>query len=246
MGGPKLLKWGLSGRGSNLLNPGTITSTTYCPLRGKANFVRAARMCGRAAINHAAPHIVNACRASGVTLPPSTPPPSEYATGKTCKHAKDKDGKLGGTTFPVLHSSGGELTVETMEWGMRQLSTHNIWCDDDKWVETKTWRACVGSGRRGAVCVNAFAEGITCRQPSDGLFFLAALYLNGAFVILTTDSTRVPLLADRATSQAEHGVPTRCPLWMDAADGGRTTLLPKLTTTNRQFVHDGEPRRSSP
>ena len=87
---------------------------------------------------------------------------------------------MGGTTFPVLHLSGGELTVETMEWGVRQLSTHNIWCDDDKWVETKTWRACIASGRRCAVCVNAFAEGITCRQPSDGLFFLAALHLNGA------------------------------------------------------------------
>jgi hypothetical protein len=226
-----LLKWGLSGRGSNLLKPGhALRLLLTVPLRGKANFVRAARMCGRAAINHAAPHIVNACRASGVTLPPSTPPPSEYATGKTCKHAKDKDGKLGGTTFPVLHSSGGELTVETMEWGMRQLSTHNIWCDDDKWVETKTWRACVGSGRRGAVCVNAFAEGITCRQPSDGLFFLAALYLNGAFVILTTDSTRVPLLADRATSQAEHGVPTRCPLWMDAAEATRCSSRTRSPT----------------
>lgn len=175
-------------------------------------------MCGRAAINHAAPNIVHACRTSGITLPSSTPKPSEYATGKTCKHAKDKDGKLCGTTFPVVLSSGGELTVATMQWGMRQISTHNVWCDDDKWVETKTWSACIGSGRRAAVCVNAFAEGITCRQPSDGLFFLAALYLNGAFVILTTDSTRVPLLAERAASQAEHGVPTRCPLWMDAAE----------------------------
>lgn len=177
-----------------------------------------AAMCNHLAILHAAPNIVHACRTSGVTLPPSTPPPSAYAAGKTCKHAKDKDGKLGGTTFPVLHLSGGELTVETMEWGVRQLSTHNIWCDDDKWVETKTWRACIASGRRCAVCVNAFAEGITCRQPSDGLFFLAALHLNGAFIILTTDSTRVPLLAERAASQAEHGVPTRCPLWMDAAE----------------------------
>ena len=193
-------------------------------------------MCGRAAINHAAPNIVHACRTSGVTLPPSTPPPSEYATGKTCKHAKDKDGKLGGTTFPVLHSSGGELTVETMEWGIRQLSTHNIWCDDDKWVETKTWRACVGSGRRCAVCVNAFAEGITCRQPSDGLFFLAALYLNGAFVILTTDSTRVPLLAERAASQAEHGVPTRCPLWMDAAEATRWRSRTRSPTLARSLA----------
>ena len=133
----------------------------------------------------------------------------------------------------MLHSSGGELTVETMEWGIRQLSTHNIWCDDDQWVETKTWRACVGSGRRCAVCVNAFAEGITCRQPSDGLFFLAALYLNGAFVILTTDSTRVPLLADRAASQAEHGVPTRCPLWMDAAEATRCSSRTRSPTLAR-------------
>ena len=199
-------------------------------------------MCNHLAILHAAPNIVHACRTSGVTLPPSTPPPSAYAAGKTCKHAKDKDGKLGGTTFPVLHLSGGELTVETMEWGVRQLSTHNIWCDDDKWVETKTWRACIASGRRCAVCVNAFAEGITCRQPSDGLFFLAALHLNGAFIILTTDSTRVPLLAERAASQAEHGVPTRCPLWMDAAEATRCCSRTRSPKRARGLAPNLEPQ----
>ncbi len=199
-------------------------------------------MCNHLAILHAAPNIVHACRTSGVTLPPSTPPPSAYAAGKTCKHAKDKDGKLGGTTFPVLHLSGGELTVETMEWGVRQLSTHNIWCDDDKWVETKTWRACIASGRRCAVCVNAFAEGITCRQPSDGLFFLAALHLNGAFIILTTDSTRVPLLAERAASQAEHGVPTRCPLWMDAAEATRCSSRTRSPKRARGLAPNLEPQ----
>ena len=199
-------------------------------------------MCNHLAILHAAPNIVRACRASGVTLPPSTPPPLEYAAGKTCKHAKDKDGKLGGTTFPVLHLSGGELTIETMEWGVRQLSTHNIWCDDDKWVETKTWRACIASGRRCAVCVNAFAEGITCRQPSDGLFFLAALHLNGAFIILTTDSTRVPLLAERAASQAEHGVPTRCPLWMDAAEATRCSSRTRSPKRARSLAPNLDPQ----
>ena len=149
---------------------------------------------------------------------------------------------MGGTTFPVLHLSGGELTVETMEWGVRQLSTHNIWCDDDKWVETKTWRACIASGRRCAVCVNAFAEGITCRQPSDGLFFLAALHLNGAFIILTTDSTRVPLLAERAASQAEHGVPTRCPLWMDAAEATRCSSRTRTPKRARSLAPDLEPQ----
>ena len=201
-----------------------------------------AAMCNHLAILHAAPNIVRACRASGVTLPPSTPPPLEYAAGKTCKHAKDKDGKLGGTTFPVLHLSGGELTIETMEWGVRQLSTHNIWCDDDKWVETKTWRACIASGRRCAVCVNAFAEGITCRQPSDGLFFLAALHLNGAFIILTTDSTRVPLLAERAASQAEHGVPTRCPLWMDAAEATRCSSRTRSPKRARSLAPNLDPQ----
>ena len=155
-------------------------------------------MCNHLAILHAAPNVVRACRASGVTLPPSTPPPLEYAAGKTCKHAKDKDGKLGGTTFPVLHLSGGELTIETMEWGVRQLSTHNIWCDDDNGSRPKPGGRASRAAAAAAVCVNAFAEGITCRQPSDGLFFLAALHLNGAFIILTTDSTRVPLLAERA------------------------------------------------
>ena len=53
-------------------------------------------------------------------------------------------------------------------------------------------------GTRCAVAVTAFAEGITCRKQDDGLFFLAALYVGDAFVILTTDSTRVPLLAERA------------------------------------------------
>lgn len=178
-------------------------------------------MCGRAAIAYAAPDIGRAVRTAGVTLPQTAPPPAEYSASKACKGAKDKDGKLCGTTYPVLQISGGELTVRTKEWGMRSLSTHNVWCDSEKWISTKTWRQCLESGRRCAVCVTAFAEGITCRQSDDGLFFLAALYVGDAFVVLTTDSTQVPLLAQRATAQAGHGVPTRCPLWMDAEGATR-------------------------
>ena len=175
-------------------------------------------MCGRAAVAYSAADVVRACRAAGCSqLPPQTPRPRDYAFGKSCKNAKDKSGKLCGQTFPVLMLDGGAtLTVRTQTWGMRQLNTHNIWVDDDSWLERKTWRACIEGGQRCAVIVTAFAEGITCRRPDDALFFLAALHHNDAFVILTTNSLSVPLLASRAEGQAGHGAPTRCPLWMDA------------------------------
>ena len=156
-------------------------------------------------------------RKAGVPLPPNTPPPAEYYVGS--KHAEDKTkrnpaGVRGVEGWPcVCLNEHGEYHLRTLKWGIQQLSTHNIWCeaDGEAWLTRKNWKEALEAGRLCAVAVTAFAEGVTCRMADDAhspLFFLAGLFRGDKFVLLTTNSTTVPLLRERALQQAEHGVPS--------------------------------------
>lgn len=189
-------------------------------------------MCGRAAIAFAADRIISELRAAGVqALPRVSPSPEPYHVGsKSCEERTKRNpkGVRGVEGWPCLVRQGDELAVRTLTWGIQRLATHNIWLDGGDWLQRKTWREALAAGRLCAVAVTAFAEGVTCRKP-DGehpLFFLAALYCGSHFVILTTNSVNVPLLAERAKPQALHGVPTRCPLYLDAAGAQRWLSVP--------------------
>ena len=179
-------------------------------------------MCGRAAIAYAAREVVGQVRNSGVPLPNHVQPPEDYHVGSKSAEEKTKRnpaGKRGVEGWPCVVFEKGEYTVRTLKWGIQALTTHNIWCEPgDEWIERKNWREAIESGRLCAVAVTAFAEGVTCRKDDEAhpLFFLAALYRGSAFVMLTTNAVTVPLLRARAEPQAQHGVPTRCPLYMDA------------------------------
>ena len=191
-------------------------------------------MCGRAAISIPASSIVGACVRAGVLLPPDTKAPSEYHVGsKSCEERTKRNptGVRGVEGWPCLvkeNDGAGRAALQmvTLKWGIQSLSTHTIWLDDDEWVGRKNWRAAMEKGNLCAVAVTAFAEGVTCRRSDDGLFFLAALFLQDKFILLTTNSCSVPLLRERAVPQAKYGVPTRCPLVLDAAAAHRWLETP--------------------
>jgi hypothetical protein len=184
-------------------------------------------MCGRAAISIPPHDVVKACRDAGLPLPSNALAPDHYRHAVTCKAAKNRsDGgrhKLATEQWPCVVSEGGELGLRTLLWGMPRLSTHCIWVDGGDWLNRQTWQGCLEGGRRCAVAVTAFAEGITCRKSDSTrpLFFLAALHNATQFVLVTTNACDVPLLCERARPQAAHGVPTRCPLIMDSAEAAR-------------------------
>ena len=188
-------------------------------------------MCGRAAISIPASSIVGAVVRAGVPLPPDTKAPSEYHVGsKSCEERTKRNptGVRGVEGWPCLvkEDDGAALLMVTLKWGIQRLSTHTIWLDDDEWVGRKNWRAAMEKGNLCAVAVTAFAEGVTCRRSDDGLFFLAALFIQDKFILLTTNSCSVPLLRERAVPQAQYGVPTRCPLVLDAAAAQRWLETP--------------------
>ena len=188
-------------------------------------------MCGRAAISIPASSIVGAVVRAGVPLPPDTKVPSEYHVGsKSCEERTKRNptGVRGVEGWPCLvkEDDGAALLMVTLKWGIQRLSTHTIWLDDDEWVGRKNWRAAMEKGNLCAVAVTAFVEGVTCRRSDDGLFFLAALFIQDKFILLTTNSCSVPLLRERAVPQAQYGVPTRCPLVLDAAAAQRWLETP--------------------
>lgn len=182
---------------------------------------RAPLMCGRASISISRNGIVQACQTAGVALPPGTEPPAEYHVGSKSAEEKTRRnpaGKRGVEGWPCILLENGALAVRTLTWGIARLSTHCIWVEPgDEWSNRKTWADAIKAGRLCAVAVTAFAEGITCRRPDDSLFFLAALYVGGHFVLITTNACTVPILQERSLKSASLGVPTRCPLYMDAA-----------------------------
>lgn len=167
-------------------------------------------MCGTAGMNVGAGQVASAVRKAGCEVP-STAKPASYRTSSSKKADAD--------SFPcVVATEAGGLDLATLAFGVKKYRCHNAFVEG--WLDRKTWReAAATAGGRCSMVVTSFVEGITVRQPDDGVFFILGLRVGDEFVILTTPARETDLLGERARAKEGFGA-GRCPIVADGARAG--------------------------